>query len=357
MWPNTRLIDLLGLEHPIIQAPMAGCNGSALAAAAGQGGAMASLPCAMLSPDKIRAEVGVIRQQTSSPLNLNFFCHMPPEPAPGRQLVWRARLTEYYDELGIEDTEPAAGPARKPFDEAACDLVEDLKPEVISFHFGLPDAGLVARVKALGIRILSSATTSSEAEWLAANGCDAIIAQGYEAGGHRGIFLDDRVTSQPGTMALVPQVVDAVEVPVIAAGGIADGRGIAAAFMLGASGVQIGTAFLKTPEATISDLHREALASVRDDGTAITNVFSGRPARGIVNRIVREVGPMSDAAPPFPTAGAALGPLKAKAEAAGDNSFSQLWSGQAAALAKPMGAEEMVRALVADATRRLGSTA
>jgi len=239
--------------------------------------------------------------------------------------------------------------SRAPFDETTCRVVEELRPEIVSFHYGLPEASLLARVKAAGCKVLSSATTVAEAEWLEARGCDAIIAQGYEAGGHRGIFLNDDVFAQAGTMALVPQVVDAVDVPVIAAGGIADGRGIAAAFALGASGVQMGTAYLFTPESLVSDLHRAALKGARDDGTALTNIFSGRPARGILNRVMREVGPLTDAAPAFPTAGGALAPLKAAAEAKGSGDFTSLWSGQSARLGREMSAGDLTRVLSEEA--------
>lgn len=234
-------------------------------------------------------------------------------------------------------------------------MVEDLKPPVVSFHFGLPEESLLERVKATGAVVLSSATTASEARWLADKGCDAIIAQGAEAGGHRGMFLGEDIATQAGTFALVPQVVDAVDVPVIATGGIADGRGIAAAFALGASAVQIGTAYLFTPEATISELHRQALANASDDGTALTNLFSGRPARGLMNRVMREVGPISDKAPAFPTAGGALAPLKSEAEKGGSAGFSSLWSGQAAGLCQDMGAGELTRRLAEDARTRLAA--
>ena len=223
----------------------------------------------------------------------------------------------------------------------------------MSFHFGLPHESLMDRVKAAGCVVLSSATTVEEARWLEVRGCDAIVTQGYEAGGHRGMFLNDDISTQAGTMALVPQVVDAVEVPVIAAGGIADGRGIAAAFALGAAGVQIGTAYLFTPESLITGLHRKALRTGRDDGTALTNVFSGRPARSLLNRVMREVGPISDLAPAFPTASGALAPLKAKAEAAGDSSFSSLWSGQAVGLGRELGAGDLTRQLAEEAAARL----
>jgi nitronate monooxygenase len=361
MWPDRRLLDLLGIDLPIIQAPMAGANGPAMAIGVAEAGGLGSLPCAMLDAARVRAEIGVIRQGTAKPINVNFFCHRPANPDPGRDAAWKARLAPYYAELGLDPAASAPAVDRAPFDPAMCEIVEDLKPEVVSFHFGLPAHGLLSRVKAAGCRVLASATTVAEARWLEDHGCDAIIAQGCEAGGHRGLFLGDDIATQPGTLALVPQVADAVKAPVIAAGGIADGRGIAAAFALGAAGVQIGTAYLFTPESLISDLHRAALARARDDATALTNLFSGRPARSLINRVIREVGPMSDLAPAFPTAGGALAPLKAKAEPAGSPDFSSLWSGQAAGLARPLarplGCADLTRQLAADAARRLAALA
>jgi nitronate monooxygenase len=307
----------------------------------------------MLDAAKARVEIGVIRQRTSKPLNVNFFCHTSTRPDADRDAAWKGRLAAYYAEFGLDASASAPAVNRAPFDEAMWEIVERHKPEVASFHFGLPDEALLNRVKASGCLVLSSATTVEEARWLEDHGCDAIIAQGYEAGGHRGMFLTDDIATQPGTFALVPQIVDAVNVPVIAAGGIADGRGIAAAFALGASGVQVGTAYLFTPQSLITDLHRAALGTARDDRTALTNVFSGRPARGLMNRVMREVGPMSDEAPAFPTAGGALAPLKVKAEAAGVTDFSSLWSGQAASLGREIGAGDLTRQLAADAQQRL----
>ena len=353
MWPNQRLFDLLGIELPIVQAPMAGANGSAMAIAVSEAGGLGSLPCAMLDVDKARAEIGVIRQQTAKPINVNFFCHTPAKPDPERAAAWKAHLAAYYKELGLDKNVMTPAVNRAPFDEAMCEIVEELRPEAVSFHFGLPHESLMDRVKAAGCVVLSSATTVEEARWLEVRGCDAIVTQGYEAGGHRGMFLNDDISTQAGTMAPVPQVVDAVEVPVIAAGGIADGRGIAAAFALGAAGVQIGTAYLFTPESLITGLHRKALRTGRDDGTALTNVFSGRPARSLLNRVMREVGPISDLAPAFPTASGALAPLKAKAEAAGDSSFSSLWSGQAVGLGRELGAGDLTRQLAEEAAARL----
>jgi len=343
------------VDPPILQAPMAGANGSAMAIAVSQAGGMGALPCAMLSPDKMRAEMQIIRQQTDSPFSVNFFCHTPPPPDSGEQKRWRERLRAYYLEHGLDPEAEAPAVNRAPFDAVAAGIVEEIRPAVVSFHFGLPEQSLLDRVKAAGSKVISSATTVAEARWLEAHGCDAIIAQGAEAGGHRGIFLSAAYHSQPGTMALVPQVVDAVNVPVIAAGGIADGRGVAAAFMLGASAVQIGTAYLRSPESLVSDLHRQALATATDDQTALTNVFSGRPARGLMTRIMAEVGPLAAEAPPFPTAGGALAPLKKAAEAQGKSDFTSLWSGQAAALGLDLPAGEITRALAADAAKRLNS--
>lgn len=357
MWPNRRLLDLMGIELPIIQAPMAGANGSAMAIAVCEAGALGSLPCAILDTDKVRAEIGVIRQRTGKPLNVNFFCHTLAKPDFRRDAAWKAKLSTYYTELGLDISASAPAVNRAPFDDAMCEIVEELKPEVVSFHFGLPKQPLLDRVKASGAIVLSSATSVEEARWLEANGCDAIVAQGYEAGGHRGMFLTDNIATQMGTFALVPQVVDAVKVPVIAAGGIADGRGVAATFALGATGVQIGTAYLFTPESLITDLHRAALRTAADEQTALTNIFSGRPARALMNRVMREIGPMSDAAPAFPTAGSALAPLRAKAEAAGISDFSSLWSGQAASLGRETGSGDLTRQLAQDAARQLKALA
>ena len=357
MWPDTHLLDLLGIELPIIQAPMAGANDAAMAIAVSAAGGLGSLPCAMLEPAQIEQQVATIRSATDRPFNLNFLCHVPAPADPARETAWRARLARFYAEFGLDPEEVAPAPARAPFDERLCSLVEALHPPVVSFHFGLPHAELCERVKAAGCVVLGSATTVTEARWLEVHGCDAVIAQGIEAGGHRGMFLDDRLSSQVGTLALVPQVVDAVEIPVIAAGGIGDGRGVAAAFALGASGAQLGSAYLRTAESLVSDLHRAALEAMTDDATALTNLFSGRPARGIVNRVMRELGPLSSHAPPFPTAGAALAPLKARAEAEGKADFSSLWAGQAAALAREGDSGALTRALAADAVAVLGRAA
>lgn len=354
---DRRLVERLGIALPIIQAPMAGATGADMAVAVGDAGGLGSLPCAMLDPAAVRNAIGIIRQRTSAPLNLNFFTHRPADTDADHDAAWRRRLAPYYDEFGLDPADEVPSVNRAPFDETMCGIVEEFRPEVVSFHFGLPAEALLARVKGSGCFVISSATTVAEAVWLQEHGCDAVIAQGYEAGGHRGMFLTDDLTSQIGTMALVPQVVDAVGVPVIAAGGIGDGRGVAAALALGASAVQIGTAYLFTPEALITDLHRSALTAARGRETALTNVFSGRPARSLVNRVVREVGPMSDLAPAFPTAGGALAPLKARAEAAGSSDFSSLWSGQAAGLGRSGGAGELTKRLAEEALQVVKSLA
>ena len=347
-WPDRRVQELLGIELPIIQAPMAGANLSALAIAVSKAGGLGSLPCAMLSADQMRAELETIRRHTSLPINVNFFCHQPPPADPAREQAWKQSLAKYYVELGLDPQAPLPNANRRPFDAAACDLLLELKPEVVSFHFGLPDPELLARVKASGAKILSSATTVDEARWLEQRGCDAIIAQGYEAGGHRGVFLSDDISTQAGTMVLLPQIVGAVKVPVIAAGGVANARAIMAAFALGAAAVQLGTAYLLCPEATLSPVHRQALKNLKDNGTALTNVFTGRPARGIVNRLIREVGPMSPLAPAFPLAGSAIAPLRKHSEAAGSTDFAQMWSGQAGGLCRELPAGELTRQLAAE---------
>lgn len=342
------LQQLLGIELPIIQAPMAGVQGSALAVAVCNAGGLGSLPCAMLGPEAMRGELALIKAQTGKPFNVNFFCHAPPTPSAGREAAWRAALAPYYKEHGIDAGTLPAGPGRAPFSAEAADVLDEFRPAVASFHFGLPSADLLARVRAWGSKILSSATTVEEARWLEAQGVDAIIAQGLEAGGHRGMFLSDDLTSQVGTMALLPQMARAVKLPVIAAGGIADARGVAAALALGAAGVQIGTAYLLCPEATTSAVHRSALKSESAGHTALTNLFTGRPARGIVNRIMKELGPISPAAPAFPLATAAIAPLRAKAESRGSGDFSPLWSGQNASGCREIPAGQLTRELAGD---------
>jgi nitronate monooxygenase len=339
------LAQILDTPYPVIQAPMAGVQLGALAAAVSEGGGLGSLPCALLAPAAMVKELELIRSRTTKPFNVNFFCHEPPRPDAAREAAWRAALQPYYREWGIDPASIPAGPGRAPFTMEAADALEPFRPAVVSFHFGLPAPELLARVKRWGSRVIASATTVEEARWLEARGVDAVIAQGVEAGGHRGNFLTGDLTTQLGTFALVPQVARAVKVPVIAAGGIADAAGVAAAMALGAAGVQVGTAYLLCDEATTSAIHRAALKGAGSGHTALTNVFTGRPARGIVNRIVRELGPIGAAAPEFPLATAAVAPLRAKAEAQGSGDFSPLWSGQNASGCREIPAAQLTREL------------
>jgi nitronate monooxygenase len=352
-WPDRRILELFGIDLPILLAPMAGAGTPELAAAVSDAGGLGSLPCAQLNLQQMRASLDWIGPSTLRAINLNFFCHTPVADEAG-SLAWRDRLRTYYLELGLDPAAVPAPTSRLPFDDDFCRLVESYRPRVVSFHFGLPRVDLLQRVKAAGAKVISSATTVAEARWLESRGCDAIIAMGLEAGGHRGSFLNEDVARQVGTFALVPQVVDAVSVPIIAAGGVADARGVAAAFALGACAVQLGTAYLFCPEAKLSPVHLAALGSAGDDDTMVTNVFTGRPARGIINRIMREQGPLSSVAPAFPLAAAALAPLKARSEAGGHGDFSNLWSGQAARLApRAMPAGQFTRLLGRQALDRL----
>lgn len=335
------------LSAPIVQAPMAGSQNHRLAVAVCQAGGLGSLPAAMLSPQDLHTELMALTQATPAPYNVNFFCHTPPAVDPDRQALWQKTLAPYYDALGIAMGSAASGPGRTPFGHDSADVLQVFRPPVVSFHFGLPAPELLARVKSWGSVVLSSATTVQEALWLEQHGVDAIIAQGLEAGGHRGMFLSTDLSTQVGTLALLPQVVRAVKLPVIAAGGIADGAGVRAVKALGAAGVQIGTSYLCSHEATTSALHRAALLSPQAQHTALTNVFSGRPARGVVNRIMRELGPLCAQAPAFPLATATLAPLRSAAEANGSSDFSPLWSGQNTTGVRTASATDITRALVA----------
>jgi len=357
-WPDPRILDLFRIDIPILQAPMAGASTPEMAIAVSAAGGLGSLPCAQYDLAGARAALEQVRAGTTRPINVNFFCHTMPAQSDEQEARWRARLAGYYREMGLDPEMPFPAGGRTPFDESFCALVEELRPEVASFHFGLPDPALLRRVKASGAKVIGSATTVREARWLEEHGCDAVIAMGFEAGGHRGNFLSDDpvrdMASQVGTFALVPQIVDAVKVPVIAAGGIGDARGIVAALALGAAAVQLGTAYLFTPEARIPAYHRAALKSAADDETMVTNLFTGRPARGIANRIMREIGPLSPDAPPFPLAVGGLIPLRKAAEAKGSGAFSNMWAGQAAPLGVEMPAGDLTRKLAGEALARLG---
>lgn len=353
MWTNNRLLDLFGIDLPIIQAPMAGSNGADMAIAVSEAGGLGSLPCAPLDASAVREALQAISRVTSKPINANFFAHLPPAPDRHSDHRWLSRLKGYYKELSIDPPERlSAGPIHH-FDDALCRVIEERLPAVVSFHFGLPEQNLIRRIKSAGAKIMSSATTPKEARWLVDHGCDVVIAQGSDAGGHRGMFLTTDIATQMGTLSLVPQIVDAVDVPVVAAGGIADGRGMAAALTLGAAGVQVGTAYLLTDEATISDTYRRTVSKAKDLPTSITNVFSGRPSRCVVNRLVEEIGPLADDAPAFPAGFTAISPLRARAEEMGRRDFSAHFCGQAVALCRPTNARDLTRTLCDDAQDRL----
>lgn len=342
---NKNLQQLIGVDLPVIQAPMAGWQGSELAIAVCDAGGLGSLPCALLSVDVMQSELSAIRGATPKPYNVNFFCHTPPTADPKREAAWRELLAPYFERFGLDPQTQIAGAARMPFSVAAADALEPFKPAVVSFHFGLPAPELIARIKSWGSKVLSSATTVEEAVWLERRGVDAVIAQGVEAGGHRGIFLSEDLTTQVGTFALLPQIVSAVRIPVIASGGIADAKGVAAAMSLGAAGVQLGTSFLLCPEAKTSNVHRALLKSADAGHTALTNLFSGRPARGIVNRLMKELGPINAAAPAFPLAAGAIAPLRKRAESEGLGDFSPLWAGQNVSGCREISAAALTRSL------------
>lgn len=343
-----QFLNKIPVQKPIIQAPMAGVQGSRLAIAVCQAGGLGSLPCAMLSTSQIESEINTIKNATDAPFNVNFFAHTQPDYTAEMQEQWFTALKPLYDELGLTRDDIATTGGRQPFGREQAELIADLQVPVVSFHFGLPNAALLNIVKQSGAVILSSATTVAEAKWLEANGADMIIAQGLEAGGHRGMFLSPDVTLQMGTFSLLPNIIKAVNLPVIAAGGISDRTTAKAAFALGACAVQAGTAFLLADECDTKDFHRKALQSEPAAHTVLTNIFSGGLARGIVNRFVREMGYVSAFAPPFPHASFVTNPLKAKAESLGSQEFSSLWAGQNALLARPGGAKQIIDDLLDD---------
>ncbi|WP_343519713.1 nitronate monooxygenase [Sphingomonas sp.] len=354
-WPVRKFLSLTGARVPIIQAPMAGAGGVALAAAAIRGGAVGSLPCAMLTSDQVRAQAAEVRAQAEGPLNLNFFCHMLGDPPDDG--AWRAVLAPFYEKEGIS-APGAPPPLRAPFDESMCAVVEEVRPELVSFHFGLPEPALLERVRRTGAVTVGNATSFAEGEWLAGK-VDMVIAQGFEAGGHAGHFLAGH--RPVGTMALTREITldaDVIFVPVIAAGGIGDAAGIAAALQLGAGAVQLGTAYLHTAEATISTAHRAALG----EETVITNLFSGGLARGVRNKLIEAIGPVHPDAPRFPYASAALAELRRVAEADGRGDYSPMWAGQAAALGRklsaqpPEGAQALTERLARETCELLGET-
>lgn len=335
--------SLFGTALPLIQAPMAGVQDWRLAAAVCEAGGLGSVPAGMLNAQGLEEQLAHLRAATTKPWNVNFFCHTPPAPDPDGEQRWVETLQPFYEEFAADTSAIPRGPSRQPFDADCAAVLEQYRPAVVSFHYGLPEAALLARAKATGAQVLSSATTVEEAIWLADHGADAVIAQGLEAGGHRGHFLSDDLSRQQGTFSLLPQICDAISLPVIAAGGIATPAGVQAARAMGASAVQVGTAYLLCPEATTKSIHRQWLQSDRARHTALTTIFSGRPARGMMNRLMDTLGTMPDVTPAFPLAGNAIGPLRAAAEAQGSGDCSPLWAGQFASACREMPAGEVTR--------------
>lgn len=350
------LTGLLGIDRPILQAPMAGAATPALAAAVSNAGGLGALGVAMMPPEMLRQEVATLRTMTNGSFNLNYFVHDEPDLSTYDAAPMRAALARHYAELGLGDV-PAPSVPSPAFNEEALALLLELRPRVASFHFGLPAPDIVDRLKKAGMAVIGSATTAAEARALEKGGADAIIAQGHEAGGHRGTFLDHVDLGTVGTLALVPQVVDAVNVPVIAAGGIGDERGIAAAFMLGAAGVQLGTAYLLCPEAQVHPVHRKALSEASDHSTVVTKLFSGRPARAIRTRLTEDLHPYEHQAAPFPAQRPLVAPLTSAGAKSERAEFMQLWSGQAARLSKAEPAGEKTMRLIAEAYKLMGKRA
>ena len=336
---------LLGCEYPIIQAPMAGAQGSDMAIAVSNAGGLGSLPCAMLSVDSMVSEIQRIKEATDNPYNLNFFCHHETAYDEAQHEAWQKKLAPYFSEFGATPKSLPNSASRAPFSHAIADAIEAFLPPVVSFHFGLPDPELVQRVKSWGSKVLSSATTLEEALWLEARGVDGIIAQGVEAGGHRGMFLSNDITTQMGLFSLVSQLSQSVKVPVIAAGGVASHQDMKALLSLGAKGVQVGTSYLLCDESRISDGHRKVLQSKDAQHTALTNVFTGRPARSVVNRAMKELQYMSPYAPDFPHASIEINQLKALDAKQGGTNFASLWCGQNPSGCRAISAYELTKQL------------
>jgi nitronate monooxygenase len=350
---QTALTAMLGIEHPIILAPMAGGPSTpALAAAVSNAGGLGLLGAAYLSPEALRREIGEVRSLTDRPFGVNLFVPEAPDVAPEAVARAQALLDPYRAELGLPPS-PLVARHGESFDEQVAVVVEERVP-VFSFTFGALPAGRIAALRDAGIRVVGTATTVAEGRALAEAGVDAVVAQGSEAGGHRGTFDADEahlLRALVGTLALVPQMVDALRVPVIAAGGIMDGRGLVAALALGAAAAQMGTAFLACAECGANAAHKAAVLAATDESTVITRAFSGRPARGIANRVSEELRPHAAELPPFPALNALTRDIRQAAARQGRAEYLSLWAGQAAALATSRPAAEVVREVLAQAER------
>jgi nitronate monooxygenase len=348
MWPANPLTERLNLKWPILQAPMGSASTPALAAAVTNAGGLGGLGMWGRSAHQAERRIAGFRQQSGGSLNVNYPIWPDPRCAPETSAAMRQHLQVQYDAHGLGRVPEPAGEVSD-VGPAHIALMLETKPEVVSFHFGLPEPEVIRALKSAGIFILSSATTVAEARQLEQRGVDAIIAQGTEAGGHRATFSGVDMSMQPGLFSLLPQVVDAVQVPVIAAGGVADGRTAAAAFMLGASAVQVGTAFLHCEEADVRDAHRAALAEADDACTVVTDVISGRPCRYIRNKLIDDL--VASGLKPLPVP--AQQSLTQRLGDSGDREWTALTSGQSAALARATRAAELIERLTEETTRRL----
>lgn len=343
------LLERLGIDVPVFQAPLAGGGDTPeLVAGVASAGALGFLGCQYLSPDAIVARCRRVGELTDRPFGVNLFAPTPAGPATDIGAAEEA-LRPYYAEFGLDLPAPATG---SEFEERL-EAVLESGASVFSFTCGLLDAEVVARVHQAGMLVLGTATTVAEGLALREHGVDGVIAQGAEAGGHRATFLEPHADAAVGLFALVPQLVDAIRLPVIASGAIMDGRGIAAAIVLGASAVQMGTAFLWCPESGISASYRAALAEARDDSTLVTRAFSGKPARGVANRFIREMEgkPVAE----FPLQNELTRPLRDAARRQESSEFQSLWAGQAAGTGRALPAAELVRTLRAEHDRHVGS--
>lgn len=334
---------MLPCKLPIVQAPMAGVQDSALAIAVSQAGGLGSLPCAMLTTAALTRELEKLRDAGVDAYNLNFFCHTDPTPDAHTDTIWRSALSPYFAEWGVDPDSPSNAPSRTPFSDESLETIRSFQPKVVSFHFGLPKVEWLDEIKSWGGQVWSSATTLHEAKWLIEHGADALIAQGVEAGGHRGMFLTQDLATQIETRDLLALIKGSCDIPVIAAGGISHPDQVASLLKAGAAATQVGTAYLCCHEAKTSALHRKLLLSPEAEHTQLTNLLSGRPARGMVNRLMRELGPISEIAPEFPLAGAALTKLRATAEKAGSTDFSPLWCGTDASGCREQSAADQTR--------------
>ncbi len=348
MWYQNALTERLSLEWPILQAPMGEFTTPALAAAVGNAGGLGGLGMWGFSAEEAERRIAGFRQQSGGSLNVNYPLWENPGDLTNVGMAMRERVQALYDVKGMGPLPTPEAPSGV-VDSEHLAMLRNTKPEVVSFHFGLPDRETVQAIKAAGIFILCSATTVAEARMLEADGVDCVIAQGTEAGGHRGTFSGVDIGMQPSLFALLPQVVDALSVPVVAAGGIADGRAIAAAFMLGASGVQLGTAFLRCEEAAVPDAYRAALDTTEDASTIVSTVVSGRPARFIKNRLIEDLSRPGAEPLPFPAQISLTLPL----EQNGDPDFMGLYAGQSVALTREMSAADLVKTLAAETSQRL----